>query len=446
MIVTKKYLSRRTVLRGLGATIALPLLDGMTPAFAGPRFAAAQQPRRFLAIYAGNGMTMPQWTPPSVGALELSPILQPLAPFTDQTLVVSGLDSYPVDLVQDGGIHPRCQTAWLTGALAKHSDYDMEANTSLDQVVAQEYGQETQLTSLELAIETAEGLTGNCAFGYGCAYNNTISWRNPTTPLPMEANPRRVFERLFGASGSTDPAVRRAYIQKNRSILDSVIDKAADLKIRIAADDGVKLTQYLDAVRDVERRIQLAEAQVDQELPVVDQPVGIPSTFEEHAKILFDLMALAFQTDLTRVGTFLLARELSNRAYPEIGVPDSHHPLSHHGERPDRMARLAKLNTFHLSMFTHFLGKLAETPDGDGTLLDHTMSMYGAGIGNSNQHDPHNVPVVLVGGGTKEIGNRHIRYPDGSRLTNFYLTMLDRMDIDVEKFGDSTHELKMLSV
>ncbi len=445
MIITKTHLSRRTVLRGLGATLALPLLDGMSPAFASSRFAATQ-PRRFIAVYAGNGMTMPQWTPPSVGALELSPILRPLAPFTEHTLVVSGLDSKPVDLVQDGAIHPRCQTAWLTGALAKKTDFDVEADISLDQVVAREHGRDTQLTSLELAIESPEGLTGNCAFGYSCAYNNTISWRNPTTPLPMEANPRQVFQRLFGASGSTDPNVRRAYLKKNRSILDSLLEKVTTLKGRLSADDSGKLTQYLDAVRDVERRIQLAEAQVDRELPVVDQPVGIPPSFEDHAKLQFDLMALAFQTDITRVGTFLLAREFSNRSYPEIGVNDSHHPLSHHGGAPDKMERLAKLNNFHLSMFAHFLGKLAETPDGDGTLLDHTVSLYGAGISNSNQHDPHNVPVVVVGGGTKQIGGRHLRYPDGSRLSNFYLTLLDRMNVDVDRFGDSTGALDILSV
>jgi hypothetical protein len=445
MIITKKHLSRRTVLRGLGATIALPLLDGMSPAFASSRFAAAQ-PRRFVAVYAGNGMTMPQWTPASVGALELSPILTPLEPFKDHMIVASGLDSKPVDLVQDGAIHPRCQTAWLTGALAKKTDYNVEAGISLDQVVAREYGQDTQLTSLELAMESPEGLTGNCAFGYSCAYNNTIAWSTPTTPLPMENNPRRVFERLFGGSGSTDPEIRRAYLKKNRSILDSVVAKVTDLKGRLSAEDTGKLTQYLDAVRDVERRIQLAEDQADRELPVVDQPVGIPGDFQEHAKLQFDLMALAFQTDLTRVGTFLLAREFSNRAYPEIGVNDSHHPLSHHGNAPDKMERLARLNTFHLSQHAYFLSKLAETPDGDGTLLDHTMTLYGAGIGNSNMHDPHNVPVVVAGGGIKQVGGRHIKYPDGSRLSNFYLTMLDRLNVDLEKFGDSTGALEILSV
>lgn len=444
MIITKKHLSRRTVLRGLGATIALPLLDGMAPAFASSQVAASQ-PRRFVAVYAGNGMTMPQWTPASVGPLELSPILQPLEPFKKHTLVVSGLDSKPVDLVQDGAIHPRCQTAWLTGALAKKTDYDVEAGTSLDQVVAREYGQGTQLTSLELAMESPEGLTGNCAFGYSCAYNNTISWLNPTTPLPMENNPRLVFERMFGGSGSTDTEVRRAYLKKNRSILDSLIGKISDLKGNLSVGDSGKLTQYLESVRDVERRIQLAEDQVDRELPVVDKPVGVPGSFEEHAKLQFDLMTLALQTDLTRVGTFLMAREFSNRAYPEIGVPDSHHPLSHHGNQPDKMERLARLNNFHITMHAYFLAKLDETPDGDGTLLDHTMTLYGAGISNSNMHDPHNVPVVVVGGGTKEVGGQHLKYPDGSRLSNFYLTMLDRLNVDTEKFGDSTGALDIVS-
>lgn len=446
MIVMKKHLSRRTVLRGVGVTIALPLLDGMIPAFAGARDLAGKPVRRMMAVYVGNGMTVEQFTPKTEGALELSPILQALTPFKDRTLVLSGLNSAPVDKVQDGGIHPRCQTAWLTGTTAKKSDYDLLAGTSMDQVAAAAIGGDTQFSSLEFAMESPEGLTGNCAFGYGCAYNNTVSWKNPSTPLPMESNPRTVFERLFGASDSTDPGVRLAQIQKSRSILDSVIQTVTSLQPRISMDDRRKLNQYLDAVRDVERRIQKAEEQVSHELPVVDKPAGIPATFEEHAKLQFDLAALAFQTDLTRVATFMLARELSNLSYPEIGVPDSHHPLSHHGQNPDRMARLAKLNSFHMRMFAHFIEKLQATPDGDGTMLDNTISFYGSGIGNSNQHDPHNLPFLMVGGQAAGIpGGRHIQYAKGTPLSNAFVAILEKLGVNVEQFGDSNGKVSLLS-
>lgn len=445
MIVTKKHLSRRTVLRGAGAALALPLLDGMVPAFAGVRNAATETPKRLVVVYAGNGMTMPQWTPEWLPneTLELSPILQPLASFQDQVTVLSGLNSHPVNEVQDGGIHPRCQTAWLTGTTAKKADHDLEAGISMDQIAAKTLGVDTQLTSLELTIESAEGLSGNCAFGYGCAYNNTIAWKDAKTPLPMEHNPRAVFERLFGASGSTDKQVRMAYIRKNRSIIDSVMDTVVSMQPKLSTDDRNRLAQYLEAVRDVERRIEKMEAQISQELPSVDQPVGIPGSFEEHAKLQFDLMALAIQTDLTRVGTFLLARELSNLAYPEIGVPDSHHPLSHHGNNPERMARLAKLNTFHIRMWAHFIETLKNTPDGDGTLLDHTISFYGAGIGNSNQHDPLNIPMVVAGGQSMGIrGNKHRVWTDSAPVADLYLTLLDKLGVPhVEKFGDSRGRL-----
>jgi hypothetical protein len=449
VIVTKKHLSRRTVLHGAGAALALPLLDGMVPAFAGARNAATVRPRRFVAVYAGNGMTMSQWNPPMEERLTLSPILQPLHDVYDQTIVLTGLHSNTVDLVQDGGIHPRCQTAWLTATLARKADYNLQAGTSVDQIAARSIGNDTQLASLELAIESAEGLSGNCAFGYGCAYNNTISWKSPETPLPMEDNPRAVFERIFGASDSTDPGVRLAQIRKNRSILDSVLTTVSSIQPKLSVDDRRRMDQYLEAVRDVERRIQRAEQQVSQELPVVDQPAGIPGAFEEHAKLHFDLLALALQTDVTRVGTYLLARELSNLSYPEIGVPDSHHPLSHHGNDAAKMVRLAKLNGFHMRMFAHFVEKLKATPDGDGTLLDSTISMYGAGIGNSNLHDPHNLPTVVVGGKALGLrGGRHVMHPEGKTpIANLYLTLLDRLGVpNVEKFGDSTGRLTGIAI
>ncbi len=444
MIVTKKHLSRRTVLRGAGAALALPLLEGMVPAFAGPLSAATVRPRRFVAVYAGNGMTMPQWDPVMEEKLTLSPILSSLEKVYDQTIVLTGLHSNPVDLVQDGGIHPRCQTAWLTATLAKKADYSLQAGPSADQIAARVLGKDTQLTSLELAIESAEGLSGNCAFGYGCAYNNTIAWKTAEIPLPMEDNPRAVFERLFGVSDSTDRNVRLAQIQKNRSILDSVLGTVSSIQPKLSSDDRRRMDQYLDAVRDVERRITKAEQQIGVELPVVDQPAGIPGTFEEHAKLQFDLLALALQIDVTRVGTFLLARELSNLSYPEIGVPDSHHPLSHHGNDPAKMVRLAKLNAFHMGLFAYFVEKLKATPDGEGTLLDNTINLYGAGIGNSNQHDPHNLPTVVVGGKALGLrGGRHLMHPEGKTpLANLHLTLLDRLGIpDVEKFGDSTGRL-----
>jgi hypothetical protein len=449
VIVTKKHLSRRTVLRGAGVALALPLLDAMVPAFAGKLSAATKRPRRFVAVYAGNGMNMPQWNPPMESKLTLSTILQPLQNVYDQTIVLTGLHSNPVDLVQDGGIHPRCQTAWLTATLAKKADYNLQAGTSADQLAAQAIGTDTQLMSLELAIESAEGLSGNCAFGYGCAYNNTIAWKTPEIPLPMEDNPRAAFERLFGASDSTDREVRLAQIQKNRSILDSVLGTVSSIQPKLSKDDRRRMDQYLDAVRDVERRIARAEEQVGQDLPVIDQPAGIPGTFEEHAKLQFDLLALALQTDLTRVGTFLLARELSNLSYPEIGVPDSHHPLSHHGNDAAKLVRLAKLNAFHISMFAHFVDKLKATEDGDGTLLDNTIAVYGAGIGNSNQHDPHNLPMVVVGGSALGLkGGRHLMHPEGKTpLANLWLTLLDRVGVpNVEKFGDSTGPLAGVAI
>jgi len=448
MIVTKRHLSRRTVLRGAGVTLALPLLDAMVPAFAGAANAAAVRPRRFVAIYCGNGMAMQQWDPAAKEALALSPILAPLQSVHDQTVVLTGLHSNQVDLVQDGGIHPRCQTAWLTGTLAKKADYNLHAGTSADQVAAQTLGKDTQLTSLELAIESAEGLSGNCAFGYGCAYNNTIAWKTPEVPLPMEDNPRVVFERLFGASDSTDRGVRLAQIRKNRSVLDSVTGTASSMRARLSADDGRRMEQYLESVRDTERRLQRSEQMVGAELPSLDQPAGIPGSFEEHAKLQFDLMALALQTDITRVGTFVLARELSNLSYPEIGVADSHHPLSHHGNDPAKIARLGKLNLFHIQMFTHFVEKLKATPEGDGTLLDNTISLYGAGIGNSNQHDPHNLPTVVVGGKALGLrGGRHLMHPEGKTpIANLYVTLLDRLGVPVETFGDSSGALKGVAI
>jgi hypothetical protein len=383
------------------------------------------------------GMDMARWTPITEGALELSPILQPLTPFRDRLVVVSGLDSTPAN-ANDGAPHPRCQTSWLTGVSAfKTEGANIHAGVSMDQIAAQEFGKVTQLASLELTLEAFD-LAGNCA-GYSCAYNATVSWRTPTTPLPMEASPRAVFERLFGARDTTDLKARLATLRRDRSILDAMADKISALQKELGSGDRAKVTGYLEAVRDIERRIQKAEEQSDRALPLVEKPVGTPTDFMEHGKLLLDLQALALQTDLTRVFTFAVAQEQSTRTYPEIGVNEPHHPVSHHGNMSDKLAFQAKINTYHLTLFAHFLEKLRSIPDGESTLLDQTLMLYGSGMSNSNTHSYLNVPTMVVGGatfGTK--GGRHLRYPSGTPLANLQLTMLQRMNVQVERFGDST--------
>ena len=436
MIITGKHLSRRTMLRGMGAALALPLLDGMVPAFA----AAPPPVRRFGAIYVGMGMNMRIWAQDVPGQLEMNPILAPLESFRDRLVVVSGLDNIQALSNADAGQHPRAQSSWLTGSRAKKTDGpDIHLGISLDQIIAKEFAKETQLGSLELALEPTE-IVGNCAYGFSCAYNNTISWRSPTTPQPMENNPRNVFERLFGATDSTDPAVRRRQLKTQASILDSVTEQVSGLGIGLGARDRQKLADYLDSVRDIERRIQKAEEQIDMELPLVEQPVGIPDQFAEHSKIMFDLQLLALQTDLTRVFTFVIAREGSNRSYPETGVTDSHHPLSHHQNNGGKLERLAKVNAYHVSQLGYFLDLLQSTSDGDGTLLDSTMLLYGSGMSDGHMHLPKNVPTILVAGQNLDIaGNRFVQYPpdDGTPLANLQLTMLEKLGLDVEKFGDS---------
>jgi hypothetical protein len=445
MIVTKKHLSRRTVLRGMGATLALPLLDGMIPAFVPRTFAAIAPVKRFGALYVGMGENMNVWMQPKGGELQINPIIQALEPFREHTVVLAGLDSKQA-YSSDNGQHPRAQSSWLTGCRAKKTDGpDIHLGVSLDQIVAREYAKETQLGSLELTLDPTD-LAGNCAYGFSCAYNNTIAWRTPTTPLPMENNPRNVFERLFGATDTTDSSVRRRLLKVNASILDSVTEQVGGFKKGLGPVDRRKLAEYLDAVRDVERRVQKAEEQSNKELPIVEQPVGIPTSFEEHAKLMFDLQLLAFQTDLTRVFTFVLVRESSIRSYPEIGVPDSHHPLSHHQNNPDKLARLAKINAFHIKQLAYFVEKMKSTPDGEGSVLDHTMLLYGSGMSDSNLHVPENVPTLLVSGRGYGIkGNRYLQYPAGTPLSNLQLTMLDKMGFADESFGDSNGELTTLA-
>jgi hypothetical protein len=444
--ITKKHLSRRTVLRGLGATLALPLLDSMVPAFAA---VAKTTVRRLGAIYVPNGMNIWNWTPKAEGvSFELTPILRPLAPFRDHLVVLSGMankeaDARPGD---GGGDHSRAQTAYLTGVHAKKTEgADIEAGISMDQIVAKELGRETQLASLELGLEANE-LAGGCEDAYSCAYSGTISWRGAKTPLPMEHDPRAVFERLFGASDSTDKRSRLARIQKDRSILDALSIEVTDLQRELGGPDRGKLTEYLESVRDIERRIQKAEEQSDRELPTVDQPHGIPATFEEHATLMFDLMALAYQTDLTRVCTFLMGREKSVRSYPEIDVPEPHHPVSHHQMRPEMLEKLTKINTYHMKMFAHLLERLRSTPDGDGSLLDHVIILYGAGISNSDVHFHHDLPLLLVGGGAGQIkGGRHLRLPYDTPMANLLLTVLEKMGIPLNRFGDSAGKIDLVS-
>ena len=448
MIVTRKGLPRRTVLRGIGATVALPFLDSMVPAFA-----SAQPVLRFGAIYVPNGMAMANFFPATEGAgFEVSPILEPLEPFRDHLVVLGGLSQeeaygWPGEGVGD---HSRAPTSFLTGLHAKKveagqeiisKDEDVGAGASLDQVIAQAYDGVTQLPSLELGLDSGETI-GACDPGYGCAYQRTISWRTPTTPNPIENNPRIVFERLFGGSGTTDPVIRLARMQRDRSLLDSVLEQVTGLKNQLGAGDTAKLSEYLEAVRDVERRIQIAEAQSDRELPLVDQPPGIPSSFQEHAELMFDLQALAFQTDLTRVFTFVMAGEVSGRSYPEIGVPDGHHSLSHNVVDSDAIEKFTKLNAYHISMLAHFLKRLEATPDGDGTLLDSVSVLYGAGMSNANVHSHHNLPIVLAGGWNGRIkGGRYLRSPKETPMANLHLTLLDKFGSPMDRFGDSSGRL-----
>ncbi len=439
MMIFKHHLSRRTVLRGLGTSLALPLLDAMVPAAVPLRATAAKPAKRFAAIYTPHGAgDMSQYTPPSEGALQIMPAVGPLEPFREQMLIASGLDCRKM-YVQDGGPHPRAQTTWLTGTTAKYTEGpDIRAGVSLDQMIARETARETQIASLELAVEPVE-LIGACALGYSCAYTNTISWRTETTPQPMENNPRAVFERLFGASDSTDQRSRAADIAKDRSILDSVNAEIASLRKRVGSADQRKVNDYLDSVRDVERRIQKAEQQIERELPTLGRPVGIPPTFEEHVSMLFDLLALAFQVDLTRVSTLLMSRENSNRAYTELGIPDAHHSLSHHQDNPEKVGRLFKIYAFHTRLFAGFLEKLRDVQDGDGSLLDHSLFLYGSGMSNPNLHDWTGVPTMVVAGRDLGVGTgRHLRAPAGTPLANLQLALLRKMDVPATSFGDSS--------
>jgi hypothetical protein len=447
MVITKTHLSRRTMLRGLGAALALPLLDSMVPALTALESSAAAPIRRFGVFYVPNGMSMPYWFPKTPGPLaELPATLASLAGFKERLLLMGGLADEAANQVKGGGDHARSAGTFLTGVPFKFTaGADVYGSVSMDQIAAREFEKQTQLASLELGIES-NAMLGSCDGGSSCAYTNTIAWRTPTTPLPIENDPRAVFERLFGTSGSTDRGARMARIKRDKSILDFVNAEAASLGRVIGSSDKVKLDEYFDSVRDIERRIQMAEEQNTRELPVVDQPAGVPADFGEHARLMMDLLALAYQTDMTRISTFMLAREVSARSYPEIGVSDSHHPLSHHQDEAAKLERLHKVNEYHFRQFAYLVKKLATTPEGDGSMLDHTLFMYGTGISDSNTHFHDDLPIALVGGqGAGIRGGRYVRHPKGTPLTNLHKTILETLGIPTEKFGDSTGRLTTLT-
>jgi Protein of unknown function (DUF1552) len=449
MVITRKSLPRRTFLRGAGAVLALPVLDAMTPALS----AETQRPIRMSFIEVPNGIMMDRWTPATEGAdFELTPVLQPLAQFRDRMLVLSGLDQQQCAARENevAGDHPRACTAWLTGAHAKMTaGADLRAGVSVDQVAAREFGKYTQLASLEIGLESAE-VMGACESAYSCAYYNTIAWRNETTPLPMENRPRAIFERLFGDAGTADAETRAAMRQDERSILDAVTADVRRLRGKLGGPDRGKIDQYLEAVRDVERRMQLAEAQkqVDQNLPQLGGPTGVPQAFSEYYKLMADLMVLAWQTDLTRVCTFQIGHEMSGRAYPELGFGDAHHSVTHHQGDREKIEKTVKINIFHTKMLAYYLDKLRATPDGDGSLLDHSMLLYGGALSDGNLHLYTNLPLLLVAGGVAGIkGGRHVRYPNRTPMGNLLLTMLDKANVPhVEKLGDSTGRLELPSV
>jgi hypothetical protein len=437
MFLTARSLPRRTVLRGLGGTLALPLLEAMLPAFSRRGQAAAKPVHRFQTFYVPNGMAMQYWSPKGEGsAFELSPILEPLAPYRNQMLVLSGIKA------SWNYIHAGASGSFLTGTTrGGRNEVEIIADVSMDQLLARHFSAETQVASLELAMD-APANAGACTGNLSCVYTHTLSWRSPTQALPMEYNPRAVFERLFGDSGSTERGAREARMRQHRSILDSVAEKLTDLKRELGPQDQVKVDEYTEAVRDVERRIQRAEEQRDVELPVLDQPQGIPPVFEDHLALMLDLQLLAFRSDLTRVISFMIGKEQSARPYPQVGVPEAHHPLSHHNDVPELIAHMSKINRYHTQLFSQYLAKLRATPDGDGSLLDHMTILYGSGISNSTRHSGDNLPLLVLGGGAGRLkGGRHLVYTGKPPMANLLVTLMDKLDVPVDRIGGSTGRL-----
>ncbi len=434
MIITRKAIPRRTFLRGLGTAVALPLLDAMVPSMTAFARSAAAPVRRLGFVYMPMGCDLPRWTPGGdATTVELSPTLQSLQPVANHLTIISNLElknAYP-------GTHATSNASFLSAAKAKWTEStDYHLGTTVDQVAAQQIGQQTLLPSLELSMDLLQTV-GQCDNGYACVYQNNLSWSSPTTPLPAEAHPRIVFERLFGDGGS--PADRQAALGRRASLLDAVREEITRLQRRLGPEDRTRVGQYLETVREVERRIQKAEAQTaDAALPDLDRPIGVPAAYADHARLMFDLQVLAMQGDVTRVLTFQLARETSNRTYPEIGVSDPHHPLTHHGNDPRKIERMAKINAFHVSLFAYYLEKLQATPEGDGSLLDHSLILYGSGMGDPNVHDHVNLPILVAGAGAgAPNGARHIKYAEPTPLANLHLTLLERVGVRLDAFADS---------
>ncbi len=443
MFITKRHLPRRTVLKGLGATLALPLLESMVPARTLLAKTAAAPTSRLGFIYVPHGAVMAQWTPATEGpGFEFTRILKPLEPFRERLNVVSGLGHRAADT---SAVHSLSPTTWLSGVRPKPTQgMDAYAGVTADQIAAHQIGQETLLPSMELATEDHSGLIGACDRDYGCIYMNTLSWRTPTTPLPMEINPRKVFERMFGQGGTA--ADRLARTEQDRSILDAITSQASDLQRQLGPHDRAKVSDYLDNVREIERRIQMAgNEDVGSELVLPVAPAGIPFSYEEHVKLMYDLLTLAYQANITRVFTFMVAREVSNRTYPQVGVHEGHHATSHHQNRPEKLEKNVKIQLYHITLLAHFLEKLQATPDGDGSLLDHATILYGSNMSNSNAHDHFPLPNLVIGGGAGRLkGDRHLKYPDHTPMANLLLGMLDKSDVDVDKLGDSTGALVSL--
>jgi hypothetical protein len=438
--VTKKHLSRRALLRGIGAAVSLPLLDSMAPSMK-----AATTPKSRLGfVYVPHGAVMDKWTPAAEGtSFEMTQILSPLTPYRDRLTIISGLADKAAESQGDGGgDHSRAAPSYLSGVHPKRTEGDdIRAGTTIDQIAAEKIGQDTPLPSLELGIEDT-GLVGVCDVGYSCAYMNSIAWKTESNPLPMEINPRTVFERLFGDGSSAEERLQRK--KEDRSILDSVTKETARLEGGLGVRDKARISDYLENIREIERRIQKAEKQASTNLSVPATPIGVPESFEEHAKLMFDLQALAYQADITRISTFMLARDLSQRTFPQIGVPEPHHATSHHGNNPATIAKLAKINNYHVSLLAYFIDKLKSTPDGDGTLLDHSMILYGSTMSNPNEHNHFPLPLLLLGGGSGKLqGGRHVKFPERTSISNMLLAILDKSGIHMDKLGDSTGMLEI---
>ena len=446
MIIRRKPMGRRTVLRGMGATLALPLLEAMMTSASAVETAAKAR-MRLQVIYMPNGMMMPNFTPAQKGdGYALTPILKPLEPYREKFTVISGLAHKQAEALGDGGgDHGRSCGSYLTGVHVKKTEgADITSGPSLDQIVAQQFSEQTQIPSLELGLDPPS-LVGSCDTGYSCAYTNTLSWRTASTPLPVTINPREVFERIFGDGDSLDAKTRLVRLRRQASILDSVAEDARHLSGSMGADDKKKIEEYMQSIRDIERRIQKMEqgGPSAAALPAYARPSGIPDSFEEYARMMIDLQVLAYQADMTRVGTFMVGREVSGRSYPEIGVADAHHPLSHHGNDPEKIAKLTKINVLHMEQVAYYLKRMSETKDGEGTLLDHSLLLAGASLADSNTHQHTNLPVIVAGGLVK--GNRHMVVSDDTPMTNLMLSMMDTLGVKQDRLGDSTGRLAGLT-